>query len=409
MKNNIKLLDNLLKESGIILLGKTYLKQDPSYARFKNWLNLGFNADMTFLNNYPDIRKNPANLEKKFNTAIICAYSYGDLKQNNLFKSPQVKSNLKKIINCKKTDYPDSDKDQLHMGYVAQYARISDYHKSLKKISKSLFEKFLVLSDQKNCSYRVLVDSAPIMEKSLACQSLAGFQGKNTLFIIPNLGSMIFLFEIFTDAFISDVNFTKNSIITPNSQSGQNITANKDKKNKKNYPAKKTKTSCGTCKRCQIHCPTNALDQDYVLDANKCIAYYTIEHRDTIPVNYWNYVRIFYFGCDICQLVCPFNRYAKTSSILKTKITKKLALTDLALMDQSFYIKHFSGTPLTRAKITGLRRNALIALYVSGYKDFAVIKKKILKENIAILVKTIAQTDDYEDYLISLKKHNYKI
>ena len=124
---------------------------------------------------------------------------------------------------------------------------------------------------------------------------------------------------------------------------------------------------CGTCKRCQVHCPTDALSNDFELDANLCLSYWSIESRSTVPEKFWKWFDKFYFGCDICQLVCPYNRgdipHAKEEWV---KLKNELDLFEVATMDQKFYEQTFGGSPMTRAKIQGLRRNALIAMTVSG-------------------------------------------
>ena len=125
---------------------------------------------------------------------------------------------------------------------------------------------------------------------------------------------------------------------------------------------------CGTCRRCQVHCPTGALDEDYRIDARKCLAYWTIEHRGPIPEEYWPGVGRYIFGCDICQIVCPYNRQASSKAseeLLKIRTTPPLF--EIATMSQPQYERLFGGTPMTRAKRTGLMRNALIAMTVTKH------------------------------------------
>ena len=384
---NYNYLNKLCSEHNIILLGvinSKSLDQELAYHRFTKWIDQKKHGQMFFLENHREIRKHPRLIAPQSNQIIVCGYSYGDKTLN------QSSANFTNQYhpNHQKHNLPSSENPKV--GYIAQYARVADYHRTLKKLAQSMFNRYLKNTNQLSKTFRVLVDSAPIMEKNLACETKSGFQGKNTLFIIPNLGSLVFLFEIFTNAKINHRNLDNLSDrYKPNNPKTKNL------------PSETIK--CHHCKRCQVHCPTNALDQDYQLDANKCISYYTIEHRGLIPIKYWSYLDQFFFGCDICQLVCPYNRYAKKASILKDKITKDIPLTEVVLMNQATYEYFFASTPITRAKIIGLRRNALISLYVKNYVKFDEIKRYILKENIDLLVQTIGQIPKYHQYLRSQK------
>ncbi|MEX1236916.1 MAG: tRNA epoxyqueuosine(34) reductase QueG, partial [Pseudomonadales bacterium] len=170
--------------------------------------------------------------------------------------------------------------------FVSRYALGRDYHKVIRSRLVKLWqhiETWLVEQGQTNYSGRVFTDSAPVLEKALAEKSGLGWIGKNTLLLSRDAGSWFFLGEIYTD-----VPLVKDDI-----QSGNH---------------------CGTCRACIDICPTDAIVAPYELDARKCISYLTIEHRGTIPVEYRSAMGNRIFGCDDCQMVCPWNKYAKFTS-----------------------------------------------------------------------------------------------
>jgi epoxyqueuosine reductase len=188
--------------------------------------------------------------------------------------------------------------------------------------------------------FRIMVDSAPLFERSLAVQTGRGFIGRNSCYILPDFGSYVVLGEIVTTtAFHWD---------TPIDQEAA--------------PA------CQSCRRCQSHCPTGALQNPYSVDARRCLSYWTIEHQGLIPVSFWPHLKTFYFGCDVCQQVCPFNSQIKHKALDNwIKLESCPDLMTVATMNQKKYEELFGGTPLTRAKIHGLRRNALIAMHVTAH------------------------------------------
>jgi epoxyqueuosine reductase len=200
--------------------------------------------------------------------------------------------------------------------------------------------------------FRVVVDSAPILERALAARTSKGFLGKNTCYIHPRFGSSLLLGELITDVQLEPDAGAQVSPLVRTPEGG-----------------------CGTCRRCQVHCPTGALSLDYQIDAEKCLSYWTIENRGPIPVEYWRYLEKFWYGCDICQNVCPYNR-PKTGTdfaTLESRGLQNLDLAEVAKMNQDFYEKTFGGSPMTRAKSDGLRRNALIAMVVTNHARLAEV------------------------------------
>lgn len=315
--------EELATNRGLIFIGVSGLDVNQDFKWFSSWLSEGRHAGMAFLERHLKLRANPAELlEGRASHAMIFAlpYQQEDRWKRTGFAVPK----------------------------IAMYARLKDYHRVLKQELEELMLELQQLGYQ--LTFRVTVDSAPLLERALASKSGQGFIGKNTCYIHPKHGSFLLLGEALiawqpSEAFQQKIANTK-------PRSSQERTSD---------------GGCGTCKRCQVHCPTGALDQDYRIDARKCLSWWTIENRGPIPEEYWPWVGQYLFGCDICQLVCPWNRgkktQLKTQSLLKLK--EDIDPYAIATMNQSTYESIFGGTPVTRAKREGLIRNALIALHTN--------------------------------------------
>lgn len=337
----------LASDLGLQFFGVVPLGIEPEYAHFLRWVAEGKHAGMRFFEqaHHHTCRQDNRRLVEGTKNAIVIGLNY--------YQGDGLK----------------------HAGpRVAQYARFRDYHKVIHKLGAALHAK-LVASTQQDAVGRVLVDSAPLLERALAARTQAGFIGKNGMYIHPQLGSYFLLGFILTSL---DLSTDSCATVDPTQRTAQG--------------------GCGTCKRCTVHCPTGALDQAYQVDARKCIAYYTIEHRDTIPIEYWKWLRTYVFGCDICQLVCPYNRAAQVSAQVPV-IAATLDLYAVATMDQANYESWFGGTPLTRAKRWGLQRNALIALVVMDDPRADAAVRHLRSEGHPLLLATIAQIKEYRDLL----------
>ena len=222
-------------------------------------------------------------------------------------------------------------------GRVARYAWGQDYHKTLRRRASELLD---AISRELGYSpgARVFVDSSPLAERAVAQRAGLGWFGKNTNILTHGVGSWTLLVSIIVD------------IDLP--------------------PDEPLRTHCGSCTRCIDACPTGALVEPYVLDNTRCISYQTIENRGAIPRDLRPLVGDWVFGCDICQDVCPVNR--RPADALMPEFAPKHAdavrpvLTDLLQMDVAGYEQRFGGRAVTRAKRTGLRRNAAVALGNAG-------------------------------------------
>ncbi|MBY0370496.1 tRNA epoxyqueuosine(34) reductase QueG [bacterium] len=296
-------IEALAQTQGVIFLGATTPEYPQAYERFEGWIGEGRHGSMGFLENHASLRQDPEKLLPGAQAVLSFALPY--------YQPPEPKPR------------------------VALYAQYSDYHRVLRRKLESIAEALFAAE-----SWRVLVDSAPVLERALAAKTSEGFIGKNTLYIHPKHGSFLLLGEILT--------LQKWSADVP-----------------PEIPLdRKTRAGgCGPCRLCQTACPTGALQKDYSLDARRCLSYWTIEHRGAIPEEFWPWLAEYYFGCDLCQLACPYNKHAASAPVG----WERRAFPDLfetATMDQARYESAFGGTPMTRAKREGLRRNALIALAV---------------------------------------------
>ncbi|HYX39481.1 MAG TPA: tRNA epoxyqueuosine(34) reductase QueG [Oligoflexus sp.] len=338
-------LQKLCSDQGLLLLGLVDLGPEPRFQLFEQWLSEGQHAGMQFLENNKQLREDPRGLLPDSVQALVFALPY--------FQGDKLNAALQGRYR------------------VAQYARLRDYHKSMKLKAT----RILSVLQEKNPGLegRVTIDSAPLLERALAARTMRGFIGKNTCFIHPDHGSLMLIGEIL--------------LSQPLTLSDPVATVDPNQRNEDG--------GCGTCRRCQVNCPTGALDTAYKLDARKCLAYWTIEHRGTIPYEFWPYLPTYVFGCDLCQLACPYNRKALLTDEPTRPDLINPDLFDLATMDQKRYEAWMGGTPLTRAKREGLRRNALIALAVTQDVRLAEACAFVKAEDADVLHQTLRQIESW--------------
>ena len=217
---------------------------------------------------------------------------------------------------------------------VASYALGEDYHNILPARMKELVQ-FIEEQVGGPVKSRYYTDTGPILERDLAQRAGIGWIGKNTCLINPKQGSYFFISEIFLDlALEPDPPFATDH--------------------------------CGTCTRCITACPTDCILPNRTLDATRCISYLTIELKDDIPIDLREKIGDWVFGCDICQMVCPWNRFApQGDSIFADKEPPHSLTDDLSLTPQAFN-QRFKRTPVTRAKRRGYLRNVAVALGNTG-------------------------------------------
>lgn len=307
------LIDASLENLGFSHFGITALSKPLSFEFYKEWLNEGLHGDMKYLEDHAPIKGTPQIRWPRAQSALVFAIPY--------FPHPE-----------KQQNFP------LKQARVSLYAQGMDYHFWFKERMTVLCKKLQEIFPEEE--FIPFTDSSPILERDLAKRAGLGWVGKNTCLIHPKKGSLFFIGEIYTSL-------------------------------KFQTEIEPLHDFCGTCRKCIEICPTEALLEPRKMDARKCISYITIESRQSPPENLRAKIGDWFFGCDLCQTVCPWNQ-----KVFKGQITveKKLSLTKIEeeeLIEDLRYIltssgkkisKDFHGTPLARAGSFGLKRNALIVI-----------------------------------------------
>lgn len=251
-------------------------------------------------------------------------------------------------------------------GRISNYAWGADYHEVMTPRLEALAQ-WLAAQSQDAVQWRVYVDTGAILERSHAQQAGLGFIGKNTMLIHPRRGSYFFLGEI-----LSTVDFAA---------------LNDDS----TYDTPHRAHMCGSCTRCLIECPINAFPHPYVLDARRCISYLTIEHKGTIPVELRPLMGNWVYGCDVCQAVCPWNRFAvqtlETDFFPADGEAVAPKLTDLLGLSEQSFRERYARSPILRIKRERLVRNACIAAGNSGLPDLLPYVMDLAQRDEAPLVR----------------------
>ncbi len=265
----------------------------------KNWLQKGFHAGMDYMQKHADLRVNPDLLVENAKSVIVFLYNY----------------------------YPAKMMDTNSPYLVSAYAYGRDYHDVIREKLNILITK--LKEHIPEISIRGFVDSAPILERAWATRAGLGWIGKNSMLISKRNGSYFFISELITDAQLE-------------------------------YDTPMGGDYCGECSRCMDACPTGAITDLRVIDANKCISYLTIENKGEIPEAFKGQYKKWIFGCDICQQVCPWNRYSFPHNepvFGPVPGLMELNKTDWEQMEAEEYGSIFRKSAIKRAKFAGLRRN----------------------------------------------------
>jgi epoxyqueuosine reductase len=268
--------------------------------KLEAWLNQNYQGEMAYMANHFDKRLDPTKLVEGAKTVVSLVYNYFPKKE--LFQEEEAYK-------------------------IAKYAYGQDYHHVIKDKLKVLLEN--LQQEIGEIGGRAFVDSAPVMERQWAQKSGLGWLGKNSLLLNKEMGSFFFLAELVIDLEVAP-----------------------DPPMRKDY--------CGTCTKCIDACPTEAIVQPGVVDASKCISYLTIELKENIPSGFKGKMENWVFGCDICQDVCPWNRFSKPHH--EPLFDPKPELEEMTnrdweeITDETFN-KVFSKSAVKRTKVEGLRRN----------------------------------------------------
>jgi len=321
-------------DAGFDLAGIAPTRDFDELAYFPSWIDAGHAGEMKYL----EARDDP-----------------GELKRASLrTAAPWARSVVVCAINYN-TDPPYSTQvNDSERGWISRYAwSREDYHDSvmrrLRIVERCLLEKAEIgrqdaaqtAGETPALRTRRYVDTGPLVERVYAKYAGVGWIGKNTCILNQKMGSWLFLGVMLASLELA--------------------------------PDLPAPDRCGTCTRCLDACPTNAFLGPYELDSNKCISYLTIEKRGTIPEQMRDGMGRHVFGCDICQDECPWNRKAPVTDAPEFQAREGLvnpALEWLAVMKSEEFREVFRGSPIRRAKLSGLRRNAVIAMGNSGDRKF---------------------------------------
>jgi epoxyqueuosine reductase len=298
-------------EAGFDRAGVAGLEPSAQGEAFLRWLERGDQAGMHWFSKRVEARLEPSKVWPGTRSVLCVALQYAPLLDKDGAEIPEAEGDL----------WPR----------VARYARGLDYHEVMQErltaLEARIAEAFPGLVSRR------YMDTGPILERELAARAGLGAVGKNTMLLHPEGGSWFLLGELFLSLDLA--------------------------------PDVPLADLCGSCTRCLEACPTGALPEPYRLDSNLCISYWTIEHRGAIPPEIRERMGYWVFGCDVCQLVCPWNEAPRGAHHPEMEIPPQRSELDLAgllRLGREEYVERFRGSPMKRAKLEGLQRNAAAAM-----------------------------------------------
>ena len=273
-------------------------KLNEEEKKLENWLEQGMHGEMAYMENNFEKRLDPTRLLPGARSVVSFIYNY----------------------------YPEEKLPSENTYKLAKYAYGTDYHFVIKRKLKTLLQE--LYEEIGNFEGRIFVDSAPVMERQWAAKSGLGWIGKNSLLLNRNMGSFFFLAVL-----ISDLEL---------------------------IPDPPVRDYCGSCTRCMDACPTDAIQTPYVVDGSKCISYFTIELKNEIPLEYKGKFENWIFGCDICQDVCPWNKFSKPNDEMEFKPSNDLRnmnINDWEELSEVTFQKLFRKSAVKRTGFSGITRN----------------------------------------------------
>ncbi len=323
-------------ELGFQAVGIAAFDLSAAEGRLAEWLGMGWHGEMDYMARHAQLRTQPAQLVPGALRVITCRMNY-------------------------LVDTPGGVAEELaqpSLAYVARYARGRDYHRIVRSRLQRLCDRIEAANGP--FRYRVFADSAPVMEVELATRAGIGWRGKHTL-LLDREGSWFFLGEIYCDLPLSC------------------------------DPEKKE--HCGSCERCIDICPTQAITGPYQLDARRCISYLTIEHKSEIPEELRPLIGNRVYGCDDCQLVCPWNQFAQRSAEEDFQVRNGLdraSLVELFAWTETQFDQRMRGSPIRRIGYERWLRNLAVGLgnaptspeIVSSLKQRAEHPSALVREHV---------------------------
>ena len=307
------------RELGFQSLGISSGQLTQAESHLLEWLDRGYHGTMTYMSRHGSARTRPHELLPGTVRIISVRMDY---------RPEDVVDSLAGL-------------EDLRNGYVARYAVGRDYHRLMRRRLQRLADH--IADAIGPFLYRAFTDSAPVMEKPLASQAGLGWIGKHTNLINKNAGSFFFIGELYTD-----LPLPVDGPVTDH---------------------------CGECSRCITACPTGAIVGPYQLDARRCISYLTIELKGSIPIELRASIGNRIFGCDDCQLVCPWNRFSQPTEEIGFALNPQFAappLVSLLAWDEDQFLRNTSGTALRRITHEQWLRNVAVAIG-NGPRDQAAL------------------------------------
>jgi epoxyqueuosine reductase len=344
------------KSEGFDLCGVVRADKFPELDQFKAWLGRDYAGDMKYLQDLR--RQEPLLVMKDMRSVIVCALNY----------------NTAHPYSTDAAALPSAGDDPPR-GWISRYAWGDDYHEvmweRLNRLTAALKESF-----PQPFAARAYADTGPVAERVFARHAGIGWLGKNTLLLNEALGSWLFLGVILTSLDLAPT-------VGPGETPPPDL--------------------CGNCRQCLDACPTGALVEPYLLDARRCISYLTIELRGSIPDEFRDPMGWQVYGCDICQDVCPFNRYAPVGTVPEFqprqvstgKSLLRPSLEWLAGINEEEFRELFRGSAVKRTKWVGLVRNACVALGNSrvrpggaNYERIVALLRRLTESDISAVAES---------------------
>lgn len=301
-------------ELGFADVGITNTDLSAYEAAHFNWIGENYHGEMDYMQRHGTKRTRPAELEPGTVSIISVRLNYLDLNAYSPFETLH----------------------KSEQAYISRYALGKDYHKLMRKRLQQLASKIELITP--GFSYRAFCDSAPVLERPIAEKAGLGFIGKNSLIIHPRAGSWFFLGELYTNlALPVDPPFVKQG--------------------------------CGPCTACIVECPTQAIVGNAIVDARRCISYLTIEYAGSIPHEFRAKMGNRIYGCDDCQLVCPWNKFTEHTQepAFSPKQSSDHALDQITIIElwswtEPYFMKRFEGSPIRRIGFNQWKRNLAVAM-----------------------------------------------
>lgn len=321
------------RELGFQQLGVSGIDLSDAEQKLHDWLADGYHGEMGWMASHGLKRSRPDQLETGTQSIISVRMDY----------RPPEAADAEMVLN-----HPN-------LGYVSRYALGRDYHKVMRSKLKQLALKMQEAIGE--FGYRAFVDSAPVLEKPIAVKAGLGWVGKHSNLLNREAGSWFFLGEIYTDLALPE--------------------------------SKPIEEHCGSCQACIDVCPTQAIIAPYVVDARRCISYLTIELKDVIPVEFRSAMGNRIYGCDDCQLICPWNRFAHDSPEKDYQVRHGLdseSLLNLFNWSEQQFLDKMQGSAIRRIGYERWQRNLAIALGNAPFNPLMIAVLKAKRESSSEMV-----------------------